>query len=203
MKKAKLVEPKEKKYSKEKPEVTFSFRKFIVVVVIISVILGLFYFLTEKIVKKIGTGENTSNSNITYDKAREVNNLTYEELKNMKATSYFVLIDKADDTNNDSYDAFIDVLNYHLNVKFYYVDLSKDENKSLLSDKEELESIDKLKVKDTTLIYVSDSKISATYVGSEKILEFLASFFSVNSNSNSSDNSNTSNETTSNETSNK
>jgi hypothetical protein len=190
MKKAKLVEQKEKKYSKEKPEIKFSIRKFIVVVVIISVILGLFYFLTEKIVKNMDTTDSNSNSNITYDKAREVNNITYDELKKMKATSYFVLLDKADDENNDNYDTFIDILNYHLSVKFYYVDLSKDANKDLLGDKESLESIDKLKVKDTTLIYVSDSKISNTYVGSEKILEYLASFFSLNSNSNSNSTSN-------------
>ena len=66
MKKAKLVEQKEKKYSKEKPPVTFSIRKFIVVIVIIAVILGLFYFLTEKIVKNMDTGSSNSNSNVTY-----------------------------------------------------------------------------------------------------------------------------------------
>ena len=188
MKKAKIVEQKEKKYSKEKPPVTFSVRKFIVVIVIIAVILGLFYFLTEKIVKNLDTGSDNSNSNITYESARKVNDITYEELKKMKATSYFVLIDKADDENNTNYDTYIDILNYHLSVKFYYVDLSKEENKSLLDKKAKLESIDKLKVTDTTLIFVSDSKISNTYVGSEKILEYLASFFTLNSNTSNTSN---------------
>lgn len=199
MKKAKLKKQTNKSMIKASNN-EFSIKYAIVTIVIMLLILVGFYFLTEKILKK-NNSDNEENQEIV--QVRKLNNINYSDVDNMVATSYYLLIDKADDENNDSYDLYINSLKYNnFPIEFYYIDLSDDNNKQLLADDEKLDDLKNLKVKDTTLVYVSDGDIKETYVGSNSILSYLSSFFSANS-SNESD-SETSNNSNSNvDTSNK
>lgn len=209
MKKARIKQKKQKKdiISTE----GFSTKSKIITGVILVLSLIGFYIMTLKLVKNRGKEEPEK---VTIN-VRETNNINYSDIEKIEASSYYVLLYKEDDENNSSYDSYINALKYsNYPDEFYYINLSSDENKKLLSDKEELKDVDKLKVKDTTLIYISDNKIKESYVGSEKIIAQLQSFFvsaeteennsnKVNSNSNKKSNKDDKSNKASNEKSNK
>ncbi len=187
MKKAKLKKQTNKSMIKASDN-EFSIKYAIITVVIMLLILVGFYFLTEKILKKTTTDSEEQKEVV---QVRKLNNINYSDVDNMVATSYYLLVDKADDENNDSYDLYINSLKYNnFPIEFYYIDLSDDNNKQLLADEEKLDDLKNLKVKDTTLIYVSEGKIKETYVGSNSILSYLSSFFSANNSNESEDTSN-------------
>ena len=189
MKKARIKQQNNKKDEKKVVSEGFSTKVKVITAIVLVVTLVGFYLLTLKLVKNRTKKDETSNK--VEINVRKNNDINYSNIKNIKNSTYYLLIDKADDKSNSSYDSYINELKYINNPdEFYYIDLSKDENKKLLSDKEELKELDKLKVKDTTLIYVLDGKIKETYVGSKKILDKLDSLFSVDENSNKVSNSN-------------
>ena len=189
MKKARIKQQNNKKDEKKVVSEGFSTKVKVITAIVLVVTLVGFYLLTLKLVKNRTKKDETSNK--VEINVRKNNDINYSDIKNIKNSTYYLLIDKADDKSNSSYDSYINELKYINNPdEFYYIDLSKDENKKLLSDKEELKELDKLKVKDTTLIYVLDGKIKETYVGSKKILDKLDSLFSVDENSNKVSNSN-------------
>lgn len=187
MKKAKLKKQTNKSMIKASDN-EFSIKYAIITVVIMLLILVGFYFLTEKILKKTATDSEERKEVV---QVRKLNNINYSDVDNMVATSYYLLVDKADDENNDSYDLYINSLKYNnFPIEFYYIDLSDDNNKQLLAEEEKLDDLKNLKVKDTTLIYVSEGKIKETYVGSNSILSYLSSFFSANNSNEPEDTSN-------------
>jgi hypothetical protein len=191
MKKARIKQQNNKKEEKKVVSEEFSTKAKVITAIVLVLTLVAFYLLTLKLVKNRTKKDETSNK--VEINVRKDNDINYSDIKNIKNTSYYLLIDKADDESNSSYDSQINALKYINNPdEFYYIDLSKDENKKLLSDKEELKDLDKLKVKDTTLVYVLDGKIKESYVGSKKILDKLESLFSSDddSNSNKASNSN-------------
>lgn len=185
MKKAKLKTQTNKSMIKTSNN-EISIKYAILTIIIMLLILVGFYFLTEKILKKTAV-DNEEKREVV--QVRQLNNINYSDVDNMVATSYYLLIDKADDENNDSYDLYINSLKYNnFPIEFYYIDLSDDNNKELLSDKEKLDDLKNLKVKDTTLVYVSEGEIKETYVGSESILSYLSSFFNASDSNESDDN---------------
>lgn len=202
MKKAKL---KKQVSKKNEPQISekFSVKTKIITIIISILVLVAFYFITVKIVEnRKNDSENIEQEVVN---VRKLNDIDYSDVEKMVASSYYLLFDKDDDSHNDEYDAYIDSLKaINFPIEFYYINLSKDENKDVLSSKEKLDDLKNIKVKDTTLIYVEDGKIKDTYVGNEKILEYLSSFFVTdesNSNSNSNDDkeeSNSNKESTSN-----
>ncbi len=195
MKKAKLIEQKTKD-EKEMVSNTFSIKKLLVIIAIIILVLAAFYFITDYFIKNRKTDEQANPLDSV--NVRESNDIDYSYVDKMVASSYYLLIDKPDDENNDQYDQIINLLKYSsFPIEFYYIDLGKDANKSLLADKSSLKSLDDLKVKDTTLILVSDGEIKETYEGSEAITNHLFSYFTTstdesdsNSNSNQTETSN-------------
>ena len=172
MKKARLNKQNTKKLETTED---FTTKTKIITMFVLLLTLGGFYFLTEKIVEKQNKELKEQNKEIN---VREDNDINYSDIDSIKDESYYLLLDKEDDKKNKQYDNYINSLkSSNYGVEYYYIDLSKDENKDLLSDKEELKDLKKLKVKDTTLILVEDGKIKETYVGSEKILNQLMSYF--------------------------
>ncbi len=195
MKKARLKKHTTKS-AIQTPTNEFSIKYAIITVIIMLLILVGFYFLTERILKKTATSSEETQEVV---QVRKLNNINYSDVENMVASSYYLLIDKADDKNNDSYDLYINSLKHNqFPIEFYYIDLSDDHNKDLLADEEKLDDLKNLKVKDTTLVYVSDGKIKETYVGSESILSYLSSFFSTNNKSDDTSNKEESKDDTSN-----
>ena len=172
MKKARLNKQVDKK--KETKE-NFTIKTKVITALILLLTLGSFYYLTIKIVDK--QNKENKKENETID-VRKENDINYSDIDNIKDSSYYLLLDKEDDDKNSQYDTYINSLKKsNLGLEYYYIDLSKDENKKLLGDKEKLKDLKKLKVKDTTLIFVEDGKVKETYVGSEKILNQLMSYF--------------------------
>lgn len=172
MKKARLNKQVDKK---EDSVENFTTKTKIITTLILLLTLGGFYYLTVKIVDK--QKKETKEENKTIN-VREDNDINYSDIEGIKDSSYYVLLYKEDDEKNSQYDTYINSLkNSNHGMEYYYINLSKEENKDLLSDKEELKDLKKLKVKDTTLIFVEDGKIKENYVGSEKILNQLMSYF--------------------------
>ena len=172
MKKARLNKQNTKKLETTED---FTTKTKIITMFVLLLTLGGFYFLTEKIVEKQNKELKEQNKEIN---VREDNDINYSDIDSIKDESYYLLLDKEDDEKNKQYDNYINSLkSSNYGVEYYYIDLSKDENKDLLGDKEELKELIELKVKDTTLIFVEDGKIKETYVGSEKILNQLMSYF--------------------------
>lgn len=163
-----------------------SIKYAVITVIIMLIILVGFYFLTEKILKKTTHDQEETQEVV---QVRKLNSINYSDVENMVASSYYLLIDKADDENNDSYDLYINSLKYNkFPIEFYYIDLADDHNKDLLAKEEKLDDLKNLKVKDTTLVYVSDGKIKETYVGGNSILSYLSSFFSTSNKSDDTSN---------------
>lgn len=163
-----------------------SIKYAVITVIIMLIILVGFYFLTEKILKKTTHDQEETQEVV---QVRKLNSINYSDVENMVASSYYLLIDKADDENNDSYDLYINSLKYNkFPIEFYYIDLADEHNKDLLAKEEKLEDLKNLKVKDTTLVYVSEGKIKETYVGGNSILSYLSSFFSTSNKSNDTSN---------------
>lgn len=163
-----------------------SIKYAVITVIIMLIILVGFYFLTEKILKKTTHDQEETQEVV---QVRKLNSINYSDVENMVASSYYLLIDKADDENNDSYDLYINSLKYNkFPIEFYYIDLADDHNKDLLAKEEKLDDLKNLKVKDTTLVYVSEGKIKETYVGGNSILSYLSSFFSTSNKSDDTSN---------------
>lgn len=175
MKKAKLKKQPEQKIKNKQED--FSIKSLVIAIVIICLILGGFYLLTDRIVKN--TKDETAPTKEVVN-VRKLNDIDYSDVEKMVTKNYYLLFDEADDKENEQYDLYINSLKYNnFPLEFYYIDLSKDENKDILGDKESLKDLDEIKVKETTLVYVKDGKISKTYVGSKEIIKHLSSFFEV------------------------
>jgi hypothetical protein len=186
MKKARLSKQISKNENKNVEE-NFSVKASIITGILMLGALVGFYFLTDKILENKKKEEENNQETISYN-VRKDNDVNFSDIGNIKDKSYYLLIDKADDESNTMYDIYINSLKYSkYSTNFYYVDLGKEENKNLLDKKSNLKDFKDLKVSDTTLIYVNEGKIDKTYVGSEKIIEHLGTFFAsaVESNSNS------------------
>lgn len=176
MKKAKLIVQKEKENNKVTNE--FSFKKLIITIVIIVAVLTASYFLTDVIVKK--TNNSNNQEQIEIPKVREENAIKYSEINKIEDKSYYLLFDEKDDANNSYYDVYIGLLSLKgLSTKFYYIDLGDEDNKDAIGKETSLKEVDKLKVKGTTLVAIEDGKVKETYEGSDKVLNYLLSFFST------------------------
>lgn len=190
MKKAKLKKQPEQKIKNKQED--FSIKSLVIAIVIICLILGGFYLLTERIVKN--TKDETAPTKEVVN-VRKLNDIDYSDIEKMVTKNYYLLFDEADDKENEQYDLYINSLKYNnFPLEFYYIDLSKDENKDILGDKESLKDLDEIKVKETTLVYVKDGKISKTYVGSKEIIKYLSSFFEVEDKDKDTDKKSNSNE---------
>lgn len=189
MKKGKIKETQTKKVENA-PEEKISIKGFFISIIVILVVLTGFYFLTVKIMD-IRDSKNKEDEPIKKEvvSVRKLNDINYSDLDKMVTNTYFVLFDRADDEKNSEYDLYINTLNTidSFEPSFYYIDLSKKENKDLLAKKQNLKSLKDIKVKDTTLIYVENGEISKKYIGSKEILDFFSKFFNVEETENDSE----------------
>ena len=197
MKKARLIEQNTKKDKKELNTVEdFTVKTKVITAVLMLLALVGMYFVTIPLTKNKKTnGTSNSNKNIN---VRKENTIKYSEISKIKDESYYLFFDKKDDDLNNTYDTYINSLaNSNYSVNFYYIDLSDEANKDLLGKDEELEKLDEIKVKDTTLILVDNKEIKSKYVGQSEVSNYLLSFFIQASNvtiKTSSDSNSNSNE---------
>ena len=180
MKKARLIKQDTKKDKKDLiVNEGFSVTTKVVTAVLMLLALVGMYFVTIPLTKN---RKANSNSN-TVVNIREENSIKYSEIDKIKEDSYYLFFDKGDDDLNNTYDTYINSLSYNnYTAKFYYIDLSDEANKDLLGDKQELDKISEIKVKDTTLVLVENGEIKSKYVGQSEVSNYLLSFFITASN---------------------
>lgn len=147
--------------------------KFLLIVIVLTLLFIAFYAITIFITNKKSTQSTDPNAvseTIQYEKILIGNLLTQPEEK------YYVLIGDQDDDNIDLYDTYLQlyknvnnheavylaVLNHPMNTRFKGEETNTD-----------ITDILDLKVKGTTLVYVEKGKITKSYDNEEDLLKIL------------------------------
>ena len=170
---------KKASYKKNKSQHWYSrneLTKLVFTFIIVIVVFIAFYLLTILI-------KNNTSSDDDFIESESAAVIQYEkilvgEIFNMNQNSYYVLILKDFEENEENYKQTID--NYLLKedaYKVYYVDLKSAFNKKFLSSDSNLEisSISDIRFKEDTLLKIEDKKIVNTYEGKNNIVEHLKS----------------------------
>lgn len=135
--------------------------KLIKVVLIVTAVIIVFYFVTSFVTKKASSIKNEKSKEkavIQYD------NLIIGSMLN-KDGEYYVLIEKEDDEHLSEYTTSIQMIGINDGaVKIYTANLTDSFNKIYLSDESNYDSdLTNFKVKDTTLVRIDDHQIQETF----------------------------------------
>lgn len=177
MKKAKLIKNKKGEQRKVEND-TYSIKNLILIVLVISIVFGLFYLITSLFVKPVE--ENRIDNEVTeFDSTK----ITLGNLLDRNEDEYYVLATK--ESLYDSYNSKINyselydnyISSYKTNedsLQFYYVDLDDALNKNYISDELNISNkINEIKLNDEVLFKVKNGEIEQYYVGSSEILKAL------------------------------
>lgn len=146
-------------------------QNLIKIILILAVAFVLFYVITYFVTKhnKTYSWENNSESSIIqYEK------IMFGTLFSQSDDEYYVLAVAYSNDNKDIYDTYISMYKEKDGaLSFYTVDLDSAFNKKYLGEDSNLDirSLNELKVKDTTLFKIKDSKIIEHIEGNEQIIE--------------------------------
>lgn len=173
MKKAKLVKNNKKQEIIEKD--SYSLKSFLLIILVLVIILGIFYFITTLVVKPVNPADNDNGITIIDETKITLNNLL-----NRKEKEYYVLATKQNNNAQANYQTLYN--NYITEYKkeenaltFYNINLDDALNKSYISDKLNISNdLSELKVNDDILFKIKDNKIEKYFVGSKDILEELS-----------------------------
>ena len=139
------------------------------IVAIVSIVLLVFYFITVLVDKKLTKDSYKSNDSaavIQYEK------IMIGEILNRKEGSYYVLVEKEDDSYVTLYKQYLSSGNI---IKYYTVDLDDVFNKASVSDKTKVEGNDpsQYKFSSTALLKIDNNKLAAVYYDQESITNYL------------------------------
>lgn len=174
MKKAKLVK-NTKKEEKEIQKDSYSLKSFLLIILVLVIILGIFYFITTLVAKPVNPIENDNGVTIIDETKITLNNLL-----NRKEKEYYVLATKENDNKEANYQT---LYNNYINeykkqensLKIYNVNLGDALNKGYVSDKLNISNnLSELKVNNDILFRIKDNKIEEYFVGNKSILEKLS-----------------------------
>lgn len=146
--------------------------RFIKMIIIVTLIVLVFYILTMFINKKekeTDINNNNPSVSIQYDEIL-IGNIFNQNNKN-----YYVLIEDAEDVQTKVYEAYLNVYKQKEDaIRVYISKMNNMFNFKYISDKSNLsDNISEFKVSKTTLLQISEGKISNSYETEEKILEIL------------------------------
>lgn len=145
--------------------------KLLKLVIIVSLIVGLFYVITLFVNKKEEALEETDTpATIQYDYILVGNILS------QPAEKYYVLAKTSNDLNAKIYEAYLsNYKNIKDSLRTYYIDLDNPLNSKFLKDESnfKIKDINEISFKETTLLLIENDKIKKTYEGKENILEIL------------------------------
>ena len=173
MKKAKLVKNNKKQEIIEKD--SYSLKSFLLIILVLVIILGIFYFITTLVVKPVNPTDNDNGVTIIDETKITLNNLL-----NRKEKEYYVLATKE---NNNTQADYQMLYNNYINeykkqeqsLTFYNVNLDDALNKVYISDKLNIsDDLSELKVNDDILFKIKDNKIEEYFAGSKDILKELS-----------------------------
>ena len=138
------------------------------IVVIVSLVLLVFYFITvlvDKKIKKASYQTNDPVAVIQYEK------IMVGEILNRPENSYYVLVEQEDDPYIQLYEQYLDDGLF----KYYSVDLNDVLNRSYISDTNNVEGNDPsvYKFASTSLLKVEDGNLTDAYCDVESIIMHL------------------------------
>lgn len=173
MKKAKLVKNNKKQEIIEKD--SYSLKSFLLIILVLVIILGIFYFITTLVVKPVNPTDNDNGVTIIDETKITLNNLL-----NRKEKEYYVLATKQNNNTQANYQTLYN--NYITEYKkqegaltFYNINLDDALNKGYISDKLNISNdLSELKVNDDILFKIKDNKIEEYFAGSKNILKELS-----------------------------
>jgi len=173
MKKAKLVKNNKKQEIIEKD--SYSLKSFLLIILVLVIILGIFYFITTLVVKPVNPTDNDNGVTIIDETKITLNNLL-----NRKEKEYYVLATKQNNNTQANYQTLYN--NYITEYKkqegaltFYNINLDDALNKGYISDKLNISNdLSELKVNDDILFKIKDNKIEEYFAGSKNILKQLS-----------------------------
>ena len=167
-------ELKEKKVEQQE----YSLKSMGILILIISIVFCLFYFLTMLLAKPSVNEEQTQS---VIDNSK----ITMNQLLNRNQDEYYVLAIKESLYNKGGYidTDYIKIYNSYINkyaqkdnsLDFYYIDLDNALNKNYFG--EELNITDDLEniiLNDEVLFKIKNGKIEKTYIGKDKIIDKLS-----------------------------
>lgn len=173
MKKAKLVKNNKKQEIIEKD--SYSLKSFLLIILVLVIILGIFYVITTLVVKPVNPTDNDTGVTIIDETKITLNNLL-----NRKEKEYYVLATKQNNNTQANYQTLYN--NYITEYKkqegaltFYNINLDDALNKGYISDKLNISNdLSELKVNDDILFKIKDNKIEEYFAGSKNILKELS-----------------------------
>lgn len=173
MKKAKLVKNNKKQEIMEKD--TYSLKSFLLIILVLVIILGIFYFITTLVVKPVNPIDNDNGVTII-----DSTKITLSNLLNRKEEEYYVLATKQ---NNNAQANYQTLYNNYINeykkqedaLTFYNVNLDDALNKNYISGELNItDDLSELKVNDDILFKIKDNKIEEYFAGNKNILKELS-----------------------------
>ena len=175
MKKAKL----NKVPKKEEIEIqdSYSIKQFLMIIIIIAVIFGIFYFITYFVAKP--KNNEIQNSSTVIDNQM----ITLNHLLDRKENEYYVLATKSSLYNNHSNLNYHELYNKYINeysnkdgsLKFYKINLNDALNKKYLGEETIIsQNLDDLKLSDEVLFKIKNGTIEESFVGNKDIIKELS-----------------------------
>ena len=143
---------------------------FIKIIIIVAILFLAFYLLTIYINKKDKENNTTKAATIQYD------NILLSNALNQSADNYYVLIYSSEDKGISLYQTYINLYKQTVNAnRFYYVQLDNPFNSSYISEEPNLNisNISELKIKEITLLKVSNGLITESYEGIDLVKSTL------------------------------
>lgn len=141
--------------------------------IIMSIVIAfaLFYIITYFVTK--------NNKTYSWENNSEASVIQYDEimlgtLLSQNENEYYVLALSYSDDNKDIYDTYISMYkDKESSLNFYTVNLDSDFNKKYIGEKSnfDINNIKDLKIKDTTLFRIKESKIVKHVEGDEQIIK--------------------------------
>jgi len=169
-----------KKESKREEVLTesYSVKSLLKILVVITIVFGIFYFITTLLVKEKESEVNNPVSVIDTSK------ITVSQLLSRKEKEYYVLATKESLYKSSHIEAnYIELYNNYISkyiqkddsLPIYYIDLDNALNKKYFGDNLNLtDNILELKLNDEILFKITEGKIEKTYVGKSEILDKLS-----------------------------
>ncbi len=179
MKVAKLrdTNKKDNKKVNKIEEEKYSLKSFIVILLILSITFGLFYYITYLVVG----GQKKDNNPTQIVNADQI---LLNQMLTMAENEYYVIATKSESKLNgyssidyeELYEKYIkDYSSKENSIKFYYVDLNDTMNKSFVGEKLVVKNdLTDLKINDDVLFKIKDSKIEFYRAGHEAIIDYLS-----------------------------
>ncbi len=141
------------------------YKTLILLIVLIALVFGIFYFITTLITKK--TSDNIFKNDLNATEI-QYDEIIISDIFN-KDGEFYVLLLSENDPYKDIFNSYISSIE---DTKIYTVDLSSAFNKRYISDEYNYDK-DDFKVKDTVLVKVNNNKVVDHYETKEDIIEKL------------------------------